>query len=465
MTDKKVKKATLTEGDVSKSLINLTVPMIIGILAIVGFGLVDSYFISLLGTNELAAVSFTFPVGMVLTNISIGLGVGVSSVLSRIIGQGDSQRAQRIATDSIFLTLVLVVIICLVGIYTINPLFRALGAEADVLPLIHEYMYIYYFAVPFLVVPIVGNSAIRATGDTKTPSIIMVVAAVGNAILDPLLIFGLWGFPELGIEGAAYATLFGWMFATVAALWVLGKREHLLTFVKPKLADVLHSWRDVLYVGVPAAATYSLAPIASGILLAFVAKHGTEAVAAYGVGVRVEPIAIIIALGLSAALPVFVGQNWGAKKYSRVKESIELSKKFLLIAHLLIAALLFIGAKYVAQAFSDEVEVITLIVLYLCIVPWGYSGLGVSIIGSSVFNAINKPFNAMLLNVLRLFVCFVPFAWLGSYLYGLIGLFYGMMLGNVFAGLIAWFWLKKVASDEVDESHTYLEPQESVQGS
>lgn len=74
----------------------------------------------------------------------------------------------------------------------------------------------------------------------------------------------------------------------------------------------------------------------------------------------------------------------------------------------------------------------------------GYSGLGVSIIGSSVFNAINKPFNAMLLNVLRLFVCFVPFAWLGSYLYGLIGLFYGMMLGNVFAGLIAWFWLKKL---------------------
>jgi len=315
MSDRSVKKAKLIDGDVSQTLVRLTIPMIIGILAIVGFGIVDSYFISLLGTKELAAVSFTFPVGMVLTNISIGLGVGVSSVLSRIIGQGDSRRAQRIATDSIFLTLFLVVIICVVGILTINPLFRALGAESDVLPLIHEYMFIYYFAVPFLVVPIVGNSAIRATGDTKTPSIIMVVAAIGNAILDPLL--------------------------------------HLLTFVKPKIADVLHSWRDVLYVGIPAAATYSLAPIASGVLLAIVAKHGTEAVAAYGVGVRVEPIAIIIALGLSAALPVFVGQNWGAKKIGRVRDAIRKSQQFLLVSHLFIAALLFLTAGYIAHIFSD----------------------------------------------------------------------------------------------------------------
>ena len=443
MTDKSEKKAKLVQGDVSKTLINLTVPMIIGIFAIVGFGLVDSYFISLLGTKELAAVSFTFPVGMVLSNIAIGLGVGVSSVLSRIIGQGDSGRAQRIATDSIFLAVVLVVIICVAGLLTINPLFTALGAEADVLPIIHKYMYIYYFAIPFLVIPIVGNSAIRATGDTKTPSIIMVVAAVGNAILDPLLIFGLWGFPELGIEGAAYATLFGWMFSTIAALWVLGKREHLLSFVKPKLSEVLHSWRDVLYIGVPAAATYSLAPIASGVLLAIVATYGTEAVAAYGVGVRVEPIAIIIALGLSAALPVFVGQNWGAKKFSRVKDSISKSKNFILVSHLFIAALLFVSGKYIAKAFSDEAEVIDLIVVYLCIVPWGFAGLGVSIIGSSVFNAVNKPFKAMSLNVLRLFVCFVPFAWLGSHFYGLKGLFYGMMLGNVFAGIIAWYWLRK----------------------
>ena len=464
MSAKHVKKATLIEGDVSKSLIKLTVPMIIGILAIVGFGLVDSYFISLLGTKELAAVSFTFPVGMVLTNIAIGLGVGVSSVLSRIIGEGDSRRAQRIATDSIFLALVLVIIICFFGLQTIDLLFTSLGAEIDVMPPIREYMVIYYFAVPFLVIPIVGNSAIRATGDTKTPSIIMVTAAVGNAILDPLLIFGLWGFPELGIEGAAYATLFGWMFATIAALWVLGKREHLLTFIKPKIADVLHSWRDVLYVGIPAAATYSLAPIASGVLIAIVATYGTEAVAAYGVGIRVEPIAIIIALGMSAALPVFVGQNWGAKKYSRVQESIRLSQNFLLFAHMSIAAVLFFGGVYIAKAFSDEPDVIKLIVTYLAVVPWGYAGLGVSIIGSSVFNAINKPFNAMMLNIIRLFVCFVPFAWLGSYLYDLHGLFYGMMIGNVLAGIIAWIWLRKVCfgidgiTDDVENIELVVKP-------
>ena len=443
MDENETKKAKLIQGNVSKTLTSLTIPMIFGILAIVGFGLVDSYFIGKLGTKELAAVSFTFPVGMVLTNIAIGLGVGVSSVLSRIIGSGDSRRAKRIATDSIVLSLVLVVIICVLGILTINPLFIALGAKADVLPLIHEYMFIYYFAVPFLVIPIVGNSAIRATGDTKTPSIIMVIAAIGNGILDPLLIFGLWGFPELGIEGAAYATLFGWLFATVAALWVLWKREGLLVFNKPKMVEVIQSWKDVLYVGVPAAATYSLTPIASGVLLVIVAVYGTEAVAAYGVGLRIQPIAIIVALGLSMSLPVFVGQNLGAKEYGRMKLSIQLSKKFILVSHFLVAAFLFVGAGLVARVFSEEIAVIELIISFVCIVPWGYAGLGIAIIASSVFNAVNKPYYAMVMNVVRLFVCFVPFAWLGSHFFGIIGLFSGMMLGNLLAGLVAWIWLSK----------------------
>jgi len=440
---KKITSAKLIEGEVASTLIRLTIPMVLGIIAIVGFGLVDSYFISLLGTNELAAVSFTFPVGMVLMNVAIGLGVGVASVLSRIIGEGDSHRAQRIATDSIFLAVVVVSVICVGGILTIDPLFRALGAEPQVMPHIHDYMFIYYFAIPFLVVPIVGNSAIRATGDTKTPAKIMVVAAVGNAILDPLLIFGLFGFPELGIKGAAWATLFGWMFATVWAMWVLGKREHLLILEKPELNEVMQSWKDVLYIGIPAALTYSLAPIATGLLIVLVADYGTQAVAAYGVGVRVRPIAAIVALGLSSSLPVFVGQNFGAKRHDRVAEGIRVSVKLIVIAQLLVALLLFVLANPLAIAFSKEPEVVSLIVAFLMIIPIGYIGLGIAIIASSTFNAVNKPMYAMIVNVMRLFVFVLPMAWLGSVFYGLIGLFWGSLFGYLAAGLFAYLWLRK----------------------
>ncbi|NNC98425.1 MAG: MATE family efflux transporter [Gammaproteobacteria bacterium] len=440
---KQVKKAILVEGEVQSTLIRLTIPMVFGILAIVGFGLVDSYFISLLGTNELAAVGFTFPVGMVLTNVAIGLGVGVASVLSRIIGGGDSQRAQRIATDSIFLAVILVSIISVLGILTIDPLFTLLGAVPEVLSVIKEYMVIYYLAVPFLVVPIVGNSAIRATGDTVTPAKIMVLAAFGNAVLDPLLIFGLFGFPELGIRGAAYATLFGWMFSTVWAMWILRRREHLLTFEKPKWAEVLHSWRDVLYIGVPAAATYCLAPVASGILIVIVANYGTEAVAAFGVSERIRPIAAIVALGLSSSLPVFIGQNFGAERHDRVAESIRVSIKLIVITQLIVTVLLFSLSKPIALAFSKEPEVISLIISMLMIIPISYLGLGIAIICSSAFNAVNKPYYAMVMNVARLFLCLLPMAWLGSVFYGLNGLFWGITIGYLAAGLIAVVWMRK----------------------
>lgn len=441
--NQKVQKATLIEGDVQTTLVRLTIPMVFGILAVVGFGLVDSFFISLIGTTELAAVSFTFPVGMVLTNVAIGLGVGVASVLSRTIGEGDSHTAQRIATDSIVLAVILVSIIVIIGLLTIEPLFTFLGAEPDVLVVIRDYIVIFYLGAPFLVVPIVGNSAIRATGDTKTPAKIMVLAAFGNAILDPLLIFGLFGFPEMGVRGAALASLLGWLFATVWALWILRKREHLLIFDKPGWQEIWNSWRKVLYIGIPAAATYSLAPIATGLLIILVADYGTQAVAAYGVGVRIRPIAAIIALGLSASLPVFVGQNFGAKMFDRIAESIRVSIKLIIAVQLIVTVLLMLLSKPIALAFSQEPEVIELIVAYLMIVPLGYTGLGLAIIASSAFNAVNKPFNAMTVNVFRLFVFLLPLAWLGSYFYGLVGLFWGSLLGYLGAGLFAALWMRK----------------------
>ena len=292
-------------------------------------------------------------------------------------------------------------------------------------------------------VPIVGNSAIRATGDTKTPAKIMVLAAFGNAVLDPLLIFGYWGFPEMGVRGAALASLLGWLFATIWALWILRKREHLLVFEKPTLSEVLQSWRSVLYIGIPAAATYSLSPVATALLIVLVAEHGTAAVAAYGVGVRIRPVAAIVALGLSSSLPVFVGQNIGAKLYSRVSESIKVSNKLIIGIQIIVALALMILAKPIAFAFSQEPEVRELITAYLRIVPLGFIGLGLAIIASSAFNAANKPMYAMVVNVVRLFVCLLPAAWIGSYYYGLIGLFWGSLIGYMLAGVFAAVWLRR----------------------
>ena len=180
-------KPELTEGQVPIQLLRLTLPMIWGVLSVLAFSLADTYFVAQLGTKELAAMSFTFPVVTILGSIAMGLGTGASSVIARVIGRGEHQQVQRLTTDSLLLSLLIVSILASLGLITINPLFATLGAELELLPLIRDYMNIWYLGMVFLVVPMVGNSVIRASGNTVLPSLIMTLAAGVNILVDPLL--------------------------------------------------------------------------------------------------------------------------------------------------------------------------------------------------------------------------------------------------------------------------------------
>jgi Na+-driven multidrug efflux pump len=185
-------KAKLIQGSVTLGLVKLILPMIWGIFAIVGFSLADTYFVAQLGTKELAAMSFTFPVVAIIGSIAMGLGTGTASIIGRAIGEGNHYRVQRLTTDSLMLSLLIVTILALLGLTTINPLFTALGAGKEVLSFVQDYMSVWYGGIICLVVPIIGNNAMRASGNTAVPSLIMTVAAAVNVVLDPVFIFG-WG--------------------------------------------------------------------------------------------------------------------------------------------------------------------------------------------------------------------------------------------------------------------------------
>jgi Na+-driven multidrug efflux pump len=147
----------LTHGPIRPILVRLTIPMLFGIVGMVVFNLVDTIFIGRLGTNELAALSFTFPVVMVITSLGLGLGTGASSLISHAIGVGNRNRVQRITTDSLVLSLLIVIIFASVGYFTIDPLFKALGATPEIIKHIRAYMEIWYLGVPFVIIPMVGN--------------------------------------------------------------------------------------------------------------------------------------------------------------------------------------------------------------------------------------------------------------------------------------------------------------------
>ncbi len=433
-------KQSLTEGSIRQRLTKLTLPMVWGILAIVAFNLADTYFVGQLGTNQLAAMSFTFPVVMTLGSLAMGLGIGASSIIARAIGQGDRSRVQRFTTNSLTLGVAAVALLASIGLLTINPLFTALGATETTMPFVRQYMQIWYFGIVFLVIPMIGNSAIRAAGDTVTPSLIMIFAAGLNILLDPFLILGVAGFPELGLAGAAWATVIARAITLVASLCVLKFKEDMLSSHFPDLEETLWCWRDILYVGLPAAGANMITPISIGIITSLLATYGAVAVAGFGVASRIESFAMIALMALSASIGPFVGQNWGAKKYGRVAEALRQSYIFCLIWGFGMAIALAIFGSSLAQLFNDNGEVIEVASMYLWLVPITYGAGGIIQVASSAFNALGKPIPAITMTTLRMFVFYIPFAYLGSRILGITGVFVAATVANILVGIVAFFW-------------------------
>ncbi|MEM7716405.1 MAG: MATE family efflux transporter [Cyanobacteria bacterium P01_A01_bin.68] len=439
-------KQRLTEGNIASTLVKLTIPMVWGVFSIIAFNLVDTYFVGQLGTGPLAAMSFTFPVVMTLGSLSMGLGVGASSVISRAIGEGDHQRVQKFTTNSLTLAITAVVIFVIFGLLTIDPLFTALGASADVLPLVRDYMQIWYIGMVFLVVPMVGNNAIRASGNTITPSLIMMFSAALNIVLDPLLILGIGGFPRLELQGAAIATVIARATTLIAALFVLHFKERMLYLKIPSAQDTFWCWKDILYVGLPAAGSNMINPISIGVVTSLLAGFGAEAVAAFGVASRIESLAMIALIALSASMAPFVGQNWGAKKYARVGKALQLSFLFCIIWGLIGAAILAVSAPTLVNFFNQNPDVVRIASQYLWIVPISYAGAGIILVSNSAFNALGKPIPSVVMTVTRMFLLYIPLAYFGGQLYGVNGIFGAACISNLIVGIAAYIWNQRTCS-------------------
>lgn len=434
----KSKQVNLLEDPVSSTLKRMTIPMIYGMVLLMTFNLVDTFFVGLLGTQPLAAISFTFPVTFTVLSLTIGLGIGTSAVIARQLGKKDTESAKNSATAAMYLAAIIVACLSFIGYLITDPLFTLLGAQPSLLPLIHQYMDIWYIGSVCLIGPMIGNAVLRASGDTKTPSIIMGSSGLINAILDPMFIFGFGPIPAMGIQGAAIATLVSWIFGLALVLYILTKKLDLIHVRLLPFKALFISCRDILKIGLPAAGANMLTPIAAAIMTAIVAAYGEPAVAAFGVGSRLESIACLIVLALSMTLPPFISQNFGASQLHRVEEAYRTSIKFILVWQLFIYVVLAACAHWIAIVFAKEEQVADIIKLFLWILPLGYGLQGVIILTNSSFNALHKPMVALNLSIIRLFICYLPLAYVGSLFYGLTGLFVGALFGNVVMAFISY---------------------------
>ena len=439
------KVTSLTKDEIKPTLTAMTLPMLVGMLTLMTFNLVDTFFVSMLGTQQLAAISFTFPVTFTLISLAIGLSIGTSAVIAKALGADNNREARTDGQIALGLSAFLAGILAFLGYAFTEPLFKALGAQGEVLLFIHQYMDIWYLGAVLLVLPMVGNAILRAAGDTKTPSTIMACSGLVNAILDPILIFGLGPIPAMGMQGAAIATLLSWVFGSVLILYLLIKRQLIATHWVG-MSQVLVISKKILRIGLPAAGANMLTPLAMAVLTAIMAAYGASAVAAFGVGARLESIACLVVLALSMTLPPFVSQNFGAGFLGRVKEAYRLCARFVLVWQFIVYLMLALLALPVARLFSDDTEVVTIISHFIWIVPLAYGLQGITILTNSSFNALHKPGSALILSVIRLFAFYVPLAWLGGILFGVTGLFFGCVLANIHTASLAWTWFNKTVT-------------------
>ena len=438
-------RISLLEGDIAPHLRRLSFPMMWGMFAMAAFNIIDTFYISHLGTSALAAIGFTLPMVMFFMGIIFGLSVGTTSVLSRAYGEGDFEKLRRMATDSMVLTAILVLSSALAGYFLIDRIFGWMGAREEILPLIHHYMAIWYCGMVFLAIMMVGNSCIRATGDTEFPSLMMMLMSVINVALDPFLIFG-WGpFPRMGLAGAAMTLVVTYILTCAVSLYFLVFRKKIL------LAQLFHggtveSWKKILHVGIPSIINNLIAPVSTAVITWMAADMGKEAVASLGIATRIEGLSILVFYSLGAGVSIFTGQNFGAGNYGRISEATTLAAKYSLGWGALIAVVLWIFAEKIPLFFDSHPLVIGYTAQYLRIVPLSYGAMGILVTSNAALNAMGKPLPVTILVLLRAFVLYIPLAWMAEKYYGFAGILMALAFTNIAIGSISYLWNKRAAA-------------------
>lgn len=425
-----------SQASLSRQLFAMTWPMLFGVLSLMTFQLADSAFIGQLGRDPLAALGFTLPMQQLIIGLQVGLGIATTAIISRTLGAGDDRRAERLGGLVTAVGAALVFALCLALWLLRDTLMTLLGADETLLPMIRSYWIPWLVAAWSGAMLYFGYSVCRSHGNTRLPGYMMVVTSLLNIALDPLYIFVFgWGLP-----GAPLASITAFAIGCLVIYPKLLRRQW-LRFDLEQLA-LGRTLRQLNGIMAPAMVSQLMPPASAMLATALVAGFGSAAVAAWGLGTRLEFFSIVVVLALTMSLPPMIGRLLGAGDIARIRQLVRLSVRFVVIWQLLIGVIWLLASGVVGQLFSSDANVQEILTGYLVRVPLSYSGLGVCMLMVSVCNALGLAMRALLVSVLRLFACFLPLLWLGAQLGGITGLMNGALVGNLLAGAMAYHFYR-----------------------
>lgn len=434
----------LVDDRLSRTIIRMALPMLAGTFALNTYNLTNAWFVSRLGTEALAAISFAYPVIMLIMFLTRGLSSGAMALVAHALGGKNRAQAATLTTHALLLTAVYGAIVSILGLCTVRAAFTRLGASGEVLELTTAYMSIWYLGVLLMTLQIVASDIIISTGNTLPISILLVGSTLLNVLLDLAFIFGRFGMPRMGILGAAVATILAQGAALVAAVWILYRRLGLIDLGALRLRSLFQSWGRILKFGIPGALGMILTPISAAVITRLVSGYGHAAVAATGVAGRIEMFAFMIPMTVGMSLVPVIAQNYGAGRLDRIRQARKGTMTFAASYGLFIALIFFIFAAPMARVFSSEPEVLNVLISYIHITCLGYGMLEVHRYAGFSMTGTHEPLKASLLNVFRVVVLLIPLSIAGGALFHLQGIFFGRLTTDLLAGGVGIWWSGRV---------------------
>ncbi|MCK9554879.1 MATE family efflux transporter [bacterium] len=437
-------KRDLTNGNIAGHIWFLSLPIIVTNLLQTLFNLVDMFWVGKLGPDAIAAVAMSGTILMIVMFFMIGIGAGTTALISRFIGAKENAQADNTAMQSITMSFFISVIMSAAGYFYSPWLLEILGASSEVVMCGTGYLQIIFASIFIMFFLFLISAIFQGAGDVKTPMLLLAFSTLINIILDPLLIFGIGPFPEMGINGAAWATVISRAIGSIIALEILLKGRSLIHVrLSEYRLDLDIMWR-IFKIGISSSAQMSFRSMMNLAIMALVASFGTFAVVAYGIGTRLEMIVIMPGFGFAGAAATLVGQNLGAQNSSRAEKSGWVATSYYAVFMVAMTLIFLAFAPFLVSIFNNNSEVVRLGTTYLRIMAFSFIFTAVGMTLNRSIIGAGDTFPAMVNTFIGLWVVLIPLAlYLSKHTsLGLNGIWLAMLISSAVLALLNTIYFK-----------------------
>ena len=447
MENKSEKLGTMPEG---KLLFTMSLPIIISMLVQAIYNIVDSIFVSRISEEALTAVSISFPIQNIIIGVGVGIGVGVAALLGRFLGMKDEERTEQTALHGLFMCLIAGAIFVLVGLFLVRPFIFSQTNSSQVRTYGVEYLRIICIFSFGVFVQIFMEKILQSTGLTVYTMITQLSGAVINLILDPILIFGLFGFPRLEVKGAAIATVIGQISGAMIGYFINRSKNPEINLTIPDFKYSGELFREIFRIGFPAMLMNSIGSLTVYMMNLILKGFGQSAVAAYGILFKLQSFVFMPIFGISNTMVAIVSYNYGAKLKERIKKSTKIANIAATAMVVFGASLMLMFPEQLLRMFKASDNLLKIGVPMLRIVSLSYIPVGFSIVAVSIFQSLGNSKIAIAEPLLRQIVVLVPLA----YAFSLTGNINLIWLSFIFAEAISFIlcviYLKKDFREKID---------------